>query len=120
MSKYEWPNAAVQYSAGFLTVLLFMIQLKVKLQLALLDSVGLAKLVHCNIMLRNCTNSACLTAADHGVSANILGIGAEADSTILTCTDLVHILHALSCCTLYSVRLFSTLYSKLHVCLADF
>ena len=68
----------------------------------------------------NRTNSALPTAADQGVSANVLGIGAKTDSTILTFVDLVHICYALSCCTLYSVCLFSTLYSNLHVCLADF
>lgn len=85
------PNAIVQYTAGFDTVSLFMFQLCFKLPFALLNSAASAKLAHYNIMLSNCTNSACPTAADQGVSANILGIGAETDSAILTFTDLVHV-----------------------------
>jgi hypothetical protein len=70
----------------------FMIQLRFKLQFALLYSAALANLAYCNVTLSNCTNTACLTAADQGVSANILaGIGAKTDLATLTITDLVHI-----------------------------
>ncbi len=69
-----------------------MIQLRFKLQFALLYSAALANLAYCNVTLSNCTNTACLTAADQGVSANILaGIGAKTDLATLTITDLVHI-----------------------------
>ncbi len=85
------PNVAVQYTAGFVTVSLLLAQLCFKLQFALLNSAALAKLVHCNIMLSNCTNSACFTAAAQGVSANVLGTGAQPDSRVLTFTNLVHV-----------------------------